>query len=79
MKVQAQRIGGPMVVIGDPLEKDIGIVVDLDVGRAFPKWHFNSIMLRGYWGEVTATIEEQERAIELARVEAAKPLREVFR
>ncbi len=77
MKVQTQRINdGPMVVIGEPLEKDIGIVVDLDVGKAFPKWHFNSIMLRGYWGKVTATVEQQEEAIKLAMVRVGEPLRE---
>ena len=75
MKVEAQTINnGSMVVTGEALEKDLGIVVDLDVGRAYPKWDFTSIMLRGYWGEVTATTEEQERAVELAWAEVGKPL-----
>ncbi len=78
MKVQAQKIdGGPLLVIGSPLRKDLGIVVDLDEGKrgkAFPKFNYNSILSRGYWGKVTATPEEREKAIKLARVEAKKPL-----
>ena len=78
MKVQAQNInGGPLLIIGSPLRKDLGVVVDLDLGKngkAFPKFNYNSILSRGYWGKVTATSEDQEKAIKLARVEAKKPL-----
>jgi len=71
MKVQAQREeGGALLIIGSPLKKDIGIVVDLDAVKAFPKWNLNSILARGYWGEVTATSEEQANAIKLARASA---------
>ena len=75
MKVQAQRGGGgALLIIGTPLGKDRGIVVDLDISEAFPEWNMNSILARGYWGEVTATDEEQKEAIRLAKKEARKSL-----
>ncbi len=73
MKVLTQRgKGGALLVVGAPLRDDIGIIVDLNAGEAFDKWNINSILLRGYWGVVTATSEEQDEAIKLARVKARK-------
>ncbi len=73
MKVLAQRgVGGALLVIGPPLRSDLGIVVDLGEGEVFPKWNFNSILLRGYWGGITATKEEQAEAIKLARAQVTK-------
>lgn len=75
MKVLAQRgIGGALLMIGAPLRSDLGIVVDLEEGEVFPKWNFNSILLRGYWDVVTATPDEQKEAIRLATIHAKKPL-----
>ena len=72
MKVQAQRgDGGSLLVIGSPLGKGRAIVVDLDTGTAFPEWNLDSILARGYWGNVTATKAEQATAIKLARRRAA--------
>ena len=75
MRVGAQQINnGPMLVVGEPLRNGLGIVVDLSKGRAFPKWNLDSILIRGYWDKVTATTDEQENAIQLAKVEVNKPL-----
>lgn len=71
MKVQAQRgDGGALLIIGSPLKKDLGIVVDLETSEVFPEWNLNSILARGYWDKVTATPEEQANAIRLARAQA---------
>ncbi len=70
MKVQAQHgDNGVLLIIGSPLKKDRGIVVDLGIPEAFPEWNMNSILARGYWGEVTASKEEQAEAIKLARAQ----------
>ena len=68
MKVLAQRgQRGSLLVIGPPLGKGRGMVVDSDKQEAFPEWNLNSILARGYWVEVTASKEEQAEAIKLAR------------
>ena len=73
MKVQAQHgDNGVLLIIGSPLKKDRGIVVDLEKPEAFPEWNMNSILARGYWGEVTASKEEQAEAIKLARAQVTK-------
>ncbi len=73
MKVLTQRgKGGALLVVGAPLRDDLGIIVDLNTGEVFNKWNINSILLRGYWGLITATSEEQAEAIKLARAQATK-------
>ncbi len=73
MKVLTQRgKGGALLVVGEPLTDDLGIIVDLNTGEVFDKWNINSILLRGYWGIVTATSEEQAEAIKLARAQVTK-------
>ncbi len=70
MKVQTQRInGGSLLVIGPPLGKNRGIIVDLEIPKAFPEWNMNSILARGYWGDITASKEEQAEAVKLARAQ----------
>ena len=74
MKVLTQRgKGGALLVVGAPLRDDLGIIVDLNTGEVFDKWSINSILLRGYWGKVTATSDEQKEAIRLAKTQAEKP------
>ena len=72
MKVLAQRgDGGSLLIVGTPLKKGRAIVVDLVEPTAFPEWNLNSILARGYWGDVSATPERQAEAIKLARRRAA--------
>ncbi len=74
MRVINQRLnGGALLVVGSPLRHDLGIVVDLKNGKAFHKGHTLSIIMRGYWGKVTATKEEQDEAVRLAKIQAGKP------
>lgn len=75
MRIHAQQINsGRLLVVGSPLRSDLGIVVDLDARKTFHKWSFQSILARGYWGDVTASDDEQKEAIRLARIQAKKPL-----
>ncbi len=70
MKILTQRVdGGALLVIGSPLKKDRGMVVDLGIPEAFPEWNVESILARGYWDDVTASKEEQAEAIKLARAQ----------
>ena len=83
MKILAQSGSNRFVVIGKPFPKDVGIVVENKSEKAFAPFNLNSILARGYWGEVVATDEVQEQVLRLA-VEA-KPIvitdedREAFR
>ena len=84
MTIFAQSGSNRFVVVGKPLSRNVGIVVEVKSEKAFAPYNLDSILARGYWGKVTADKETiQEQVLRFATF--AKPIvisdeeREAFR
>ncbi len=55
---------------------ELGCVVDLGLGRGFDAMYRHAILARGYWKAVTASEEDQKRALKMAKptLDAGPPM-----